>query len=749
MAKEEKKKKKISFFLLSMIVFSSVLIAISSVGLGFQISPFELGLTENTFIYGYMKDMYNENYPRLYATLGSINVLILFLWGLKNTIVKIFSNSVRVNSKIKQIAIQLSQTNTLKVKYISENEFMLFGDFRNEEFFKRYEKNGQIYKIEDTIKKELRDLEQKDNSIKLKIINSFVNPKDIKINISFMEIEEKQRMNGFFSEIIERIERELKLDYYEEVEENTFKFVGDNKDTESIFYKNFGGDKIFKFEDNLPKTLKEYGKKDKVIIHIQDIKKGDNFEVILHLEKRKILLNVSKEMVELTDILEIKDRYGDNPQLLDFSLDKNNQQHLFYEKLPTIENSTWTKEMKIVKNLFNLNPIISFNKDNVEIALYEDIKPISSFGNEEFKKHLKQGKIHLGINQKQEQVYLDLNGLKHFLFGATTGGGKGVLMQLMTHSAVYQLNTKTISSIDIIDPKATEMGHYKGLDKNINVFLGYEEIPKAIFNMEVEFEARRKYLSDNKLRKIFENYKVIFFDEFDQINKLADEQGREVSDYCFTKLKRVLQLGRSFGVKVFLTSQDLTAETIPTTFRALFEDKMVGKTLESYHASVLVDSYVFESMGYENTKSLTTGQFIIQAGMEAIKENSFVQSYFSEANPNIQGEELCRFKEVYEKGKEELEQTEEFEKILDIYRIAILKEMSIDKNLEDFKKDLVEEALKSFGIEEKEEIKINNKEKIEEKKEEEIEEEEIQEDFMNLFDNLNARRKERLEKIEE
>jgi hypothetical protein len=316
---------------------------------------------------------------------------------------------------------------------------------------------------------------------------------------------------------------------------------------------------------------------------------------------------------------------------------------------------------------------------------------ISSYGNEEFKKFLKQGKIHLGINQKQEQVYLDLKDMTNTILGATTGGGKSVLLQLMTHSAVFQLNTKTISSIDIIDPKSTEMEHYKGLDKNLNVYNNYEEIPNFFLSLEVELKARRKYLLDNKLRKFFENYKVIIFNDFEQMNKLKEKQGQEISDYCYKILKETLQLGKSFGVKSILSTRDLTAETIPTTFKNLFEDTIIGKTLESYHASVLVNNEILESFELENTKSLTTGQFILNSNTNY--QNDFIQSYFSETNPNSNLKPK-NYKEVYEKGKKELEQDEEFENILKKYKMEVLLEMLMDKNLEEFKKDLIIEQLR-------------------------------------------------------
>jgi hypothetical protein len=321
---------------------------------------------------------------------------------------------------------------------------------------------------------------------------------------------------------------------------------------------------------------------------------------------------------------------------------------------------------------------------------------ISSYGNEEFKKHLKQGKIHLGINQKQEQVYLELNDMTNTILGATAGAGKSVLLQLMTHSAVYQLRTKAISSIDIID-SIEEMGHYKRLDKNINVYNDYKEIPNFFLSLEVEFEARRKYLSDNKLRKFEENYKIIIFDQYEKMNKLEEKQGREVSDYCYKILKETLQLGRSFGIKYILSTRDLTTETMSSNMRSLLEDKIVGRTLETYQAEMLVDSNVLESFELENTKSLTTGQFILNSNTNC--QNDFIQSYFSETNPNSNLEPKI-YKEVYEKGKKELEQDEEFENILKKYKIEVLLEMLIDKNLEEFKKDLIIEQLRKELINE-------------------------------------------------
>ena len=737
MKKQEQPKRKINFMFL-IIIFLNAIIYFATVMIDtLSLSPFSLGLERGTLSYKYVADIYNGDYSRIYALLGLLNVSLFTFWGVIIIFKRMINGLGRVkkSDKIKLIASQLKSLYLLNVKYLSENSFKLYGTMRNEEFAKKYS-NGTIFRIKDNIRKELKNFEQEDKTIKLKLVDIAVNEKEIELFIEFKQIEEKEQLNNQFAEIINRIEHEYKLDYVEQKDENVFVMLGDTKDIESDFYKNFGGDKIFKFEDNLQKDLKELGNKNRVKIKILDIKKINGFEVELEFTKKADIKEATPDMKNLSHILQIQDRFKDEPDLLEISRDKNNQLHLFYEKLATIETQTWQSKMKIVKNIFNLNPQISFNKDNVEIALYEDLPKIYTFHEDEFKKHLKVGHLHLGINQKQEQVYLKLDGLKHFIFGATTGGGKGVLMQLMTHSAVYQVNTKTISSIDIIDPKATEMAQYKGLDKNINVFLGYEEIPKAILNMEVEFEARRKYLNDNKLRKFFENYKVIFFDEFDQINKLADEQGREVSEYCFMILKRVLQLGRSFGVKVLLTSQDLTAETIPTVFRALFEDRAIGKTLEKYHATCLVDETVFESFGYENTKSLTTGQYILQTGGEASNENTFFQCYFSETDPNKKGGVVNKFREVYEKGKEELEQDESFEKELYKVKVEVLKAMRNDENNEDFKNDLIDELLEEWG----EEVEIKD-DFIEVKIENEIDEED--EDFINnkLLEIRNKRMK--------
>lgn len=590
----------------------------------------------------------------------------------------------------------------LSVKVVDETTLKFKADYSKDEEFERKWKDGKIHDIIKEFKKELKDKKiEKTNGFKIEFLNEhdFVRKDnvDIRIKIIEKELQESKVDDENYEAFIGRLEEELNLDYEESIEDK-FVFKGDLDDEESDFYRK-NKKSMFKFEDELPKKLKEIGKNTDVRISLMNKKKNsEEFTLELTLTKREVIDGATTEMLDLTDILQISDRYNDNPELLKIERDKNEQLHLHYEKLPTIDNHSWVNKMKTVKNLFNLNPQIVFNDNDVEIALYENLKSIGSFGNKEFMKHLKQGFIHLGINQKQDQTYLDLVGLKHFIFGAGTGGGKGVEMQLMVHSATYQIGTKTIASSFIIDPKGNEMNHYEGLDKDIHTFMGYEEIPYAIFCMEVEFEARRMYLKKNNLRKFFENFCLIFFDEFDQINKVADEMGSEYSEYCFMILKRVLQLGRSYGTKVLLTSQDLTAETIPTVFRSLFEDRMVGKTLEAYHASVLVDSNVYESFGYENTKNLTTGQFIYQTGLEANTENHFIQSYFSEANPNIQGEELCRYKEVYEKGQEELEQDRSFERNLDEYKIEVLNNMLNSDKTEEFKIEYIHRKLEEMGV---------------------------------------------------
>lgn len=193
----------------------------------------------------------------------------------------------------------------------------------------------------------------------------------------------------------------------------------------------------------------------------------------------------------------------------------------------------------------------------------------------------------IGINNKGEKIFYDLNKAPHMLIAGTTGSGKSVFL----HQLIVSLLINHSTDVDIIgiDPKGVEFREYNPI-QTFTFVQSTREAIKTLENLTDEMDRRYMTLAEAHCRDITEyNSKggemrriVCIIDEFAD---LIMSSCREVEDYTV----RLAQKARACGIHLIIATQRPTVNVITGLIKANIPTRISFKVTNQIDSRVILD----------------------------------------------------------------------------------------------------------------------------------------------------------------
>ena len=223
--------------------------------------------------------------------------------------------------------------------------------------------------------------------------------------------------------------------------------------------------------------------------------------------------------------------------------------------------------------------------------------------------------ILIGKDKSNNIITLDIKKMQHSIVAGSTGKGKSNLAHILISSLI--LSNEDVSLI-LLDPKKSELKRYK--DINRVYYTG--EADKILLTLEAvvaEMDRRNKLIETDKFVNNIEvwnsrnpnnkmGYIVVYIEE---IADLIISGSKPFSIRFKTLIQRLCQLGRSTGIRMFLSTQKPNAEILPTLIKGNCMTRFGFGVSNISESQVIIDS--------KECKGLKVGDMILQRNGENIK----------------------------------------------------------------------------------------------------------------------------------
>ncbi|SIF25794.1 FtsK/SpoIIIE domain-containing protein [Mycobacteroides abscessus] len=174
--------------------------------------------------------------------------------------------------------------------------------------------------------------------------------------------------------------------------------------------------------------------------------------------------------------------------------------------------------------------------------------------------------IPFGVDRSGKPLMLDMRKRPHFLITGTSGAGKSTVLRLILRALQMQLGRGGV--ILLGDGKQADMVtvYEAGVGQNLSV--ENASIHRAIAYVHDELERRKKMYKQLVGRKLPQNFPLLIL----CIDELGAWAGRGLAkgsskadaagvEAAMAKLRYILRQGRSYGVHIIISTQDVTVES--------------------------------------------------------------------------------------------------------------------------------------------------------------------------------------------
>jgi hypothetical protein len=223
--------------------------------------------------------------------------------------------------------------------------------------------------------------------------------------------------------------------------------------------------------------------------------------------------------------------------------------------------------------------------------------------------------IILGIDSEGRKICVSLFDFYHTIVAGSTGFGKSN----MAHVVISSLIKSPLDiAIILLDVKKSELKRYRDIS---NVFYTGEaiEILETLKKMAEEMDRRNNLFGANKFIKDINhwnakhpgnklNYICIYVEEISDLILSSDNDYRK--EFKATVI-RLAQLGRSAGIRMFLSTQYPKKEIIDTTIKSNCASRCGFGVIADYESKVILDNPL--------AKGLKIGEMILQTEGQNIK----------------------------------------------------------------------------------------------------------------------------------
>lgn len=256
---------------------------------------------------------------------------------------------------------------------------------------------------------------------------------------------------------------------------------------------------------------------------------------------------------------------------------------------------------EIEKNLTEIEHLI---KQKIQLAetkdydfcfrIIKDVKTLSFFDtlkNTKFEPY----QFMIGQNLEGDFKILDVRKIYHTLIAGSTGFGKSNLSHVIISTLL-----KSLSSVEdkprliLLDPKKSELKRYRRF-KYVNYTGDKESILTILKDVEKEMHYRNTLFDQNDFvnnletwNNTYSNKKLDYIIVY--IEEIADLMLSEYAQEFTTIVQSLSQLGRSAGIRLFLTTQKPNKEVIDTKIKANCINRISFAVANSIESRVILDN---------------------------------------------------------------------------------------------------------------------------------------------------------------
>ncbi|SIN36472.1 FtsK/SpoIIIE domain-containing protein [Mycobacteroides abscessus] len=199
----------------------------------------------------------------------------------------------------------------------------------------------------------------------------------------------------------------------------------------------------------------------------------------------------------------------------------------------------------------------------------------------------------VGVTRDGKPLMIDLRRRPHLLLSGTSGAGKSTLFQLMLRAVQVQLGP--LGKMLLTDAKGADMRQVYGAGVGQNLSVETASIHRAITYAYDEMERRKVIYKRLIGRGLPDKFPVLIIciDEFGAfaaqgLASGATKAAKAGMDAALIKLRHVLKQGRSLGVHVLLSTQDVTVESgINTNLLSVISSRIVVGQVQGGSGSAL------------------------------------------------------------------------------------------------------------------------------------------------------------------
>lgn len=199
----------------------------------------------------------------------------------------------------------------------------------------------------------------------------------------------------------------------------------------------------------------------------------------------------------------------------------------------------------------------------------------------------------VGVTRDGKPLMIDLRRRPHLLLTGTSGAGKSTLFKLMLSGVQVQLGP--LGKMLLTDAKGADMRQVYGAGVGQNLSVETASIHRAITYAYDEMERRKVIYKRLVGRGLPDKFPVLILciDEFGAfaaqgLASGASKAAKAGMDAALIKLRHVLKQGRSLGVHVLLSTQDVTVESgINTNLLSVISSRIVVGQVQGGSGSAL------------------------------------------------------------------------------------------------------------------------------------------------------------------
>lgn len=259
------------------------------------------------------------------------------------------------------------------------------------------------------------------------------------------------------------------------------------------------------------------------------------------------------------------------------------------------------QKKEIEKNLSEIEHLIKQRIQLVETKDYDfcfriikEVKTLSFFEtlkNTNFEPY----QFMVGQNLEGDFTILDVRKIYHTIIAGSTGYGKSNLSHVIISTLLKSLSSVEVKPrLILLDPKKSELKRYRRF-KFVNYTGDKESILTILKDVEKEMHYRNTLFDQNDFvnnletwNNTYNNKKLDYIIVY--IEEIADLMLSEYAQEFTTIIQSLSQLGRSAGIRLFLTTQKPNKEVIDTKIKANCINRISFAVANSIESRVILDN---------------------------------------------------------------------------------------------------------------------------------------------------------------